>query len=120
MRSRHDVCGGKGRCSSTPESEVYLEEIYGVVFFPDIQSTVFEDVEPGYNKLLILRVRDLGHEDKAGVKGGNDRDEDDQVAVRCFPERKTAQNRTVKKNYGFLISGLSLQVRYRQPATIIA
>ena len=33
----------------------------------------------------------MGHEGRDGVKGGKDRDEDDQVDVRCFPERKTAQ-----------------------------
>ena len=34
----------------------------------------------------------MGHESRAGVKDRKDRDEDDQVVVRCFPERKTAQH----------------------------
>ena len=32
----------------------------------------------------------MGHESRAGVKDGKDRDEDDQVYVWCFPERKTS------------------------------
>ena len=34
----------------------------------------------------------MGHEGRAGVKGGKDGDEDDQVDVWCCPERKTAQH----------------------------
>ena len=33
----------------------------------------------------------MGHEGRAGVKDEKDGDEDDQVDVSCFPERKTAQ-----------------------------
>ena len=35
--------------------------------------------------LLVVRVRDMGHESRAGVNDGKDRDEDDQVVVWCFP-----------------------------------
>ena len=38
----------------------------------------------------------MGHEGRAGVKDGKDRDEDDKVDVWCFLERKTAQHRTEK------------------------
>ena len=38
----------------------------------------------------------MGHDNRAGVKDGNDRDEDDQDVVWCFPERKTAQHGTEK------------------------
>ena len=31
----------------------------------------------------------MGHEDRAGIKDGKDRDEDD---VWCFPERKAVQH----------------------------
>ena len=31
----------------------------------------------------------MGDEGRAGVKDGKDEDEDDQVDVWCFPERKT-------------------------------
>ena len=41
------VVGKEDEVLSKPESEVYLEEIYGVGFFPDIQSTIFEDEELG-------------------------------------------------------------------------
>ena len=39
--------------------------------------------------LLVVWVRDMGHEGRAGVNDGKDGDEDDQVDVLCFPERKT-------------------------------
>ena len=32
----------------------------------------------------------MGHEGRSAVKDGKDRDEDDQVDVWCFSERKTA------------------------------
>ena len=38
----------------------------------------------------------MGHEGRAGVKDGKDGDEDDQVDVSCFPDRKTAQHCTEK------------------------
>ena len=34
-------------------------------------------------------MRDIDHESKAEVKDEKDGDEDDQVDVWCFPERKT-------------------------------
>ena len=43
-------------------------------------------------KMLVVRVRDMGHDCRAGVKDGKDGDEDDQVDVWCFPERKTTQH----------------------------
>ena len=33
-----------------------------------------------------------GHESQAGVIGGKDRDEDDQMDVWCYPERQTVQH----------------------------
>ena len=38
----------------------------------------------------------VGNDCRAGVKDGKDRDEDDQVDVWCFPDRKTAQHWTEK------------------------
>ena len=37
-------------------------------------------------------MRDIGHGSRAGVKHGEDGNEDDQVDVLCFNERKTALN----------------------------
>ena len=34
----------------------------------------------------------MSHESRAGVKDRKDGDDDDQVDVWCFPERKTALN----------------------------
>ena len=39
----------------------------------------------------------MGHEGKVGVKDGKDGDDDDHVAVWCFPGRKAAQLRTWMK-----------------------
>ena len=51
-----------------------------------------EDEGPGlhgmHQKLHVVRVRYMGHDSRAGVKDGKDGDEDDQVDVWCFPERR--------------------------------
>ena len=51
----------------------------------------------------------MGHEGGVEVKDGRDRDEDDRVAVWCFPERKTEM-----RMIGWLC-GVSL--KERQPST---
>ncbi len=40
----------------------------------------------------------MGHENKPRFEDEQDRDCDEQVDVWCFPERKTAQHITAKKN----------------------
>ena len=45
---------------------------------------IYPNVFVFINFLLVVRVRDMGHEGSAGVKDGRDRDEDDQVDVWCF------------------------------------
>ena len=37
-----------------------------------------------YLKLLVVWLRDMGHDSRSGVIDGKVRDEDDQVDVRCF------------------------------------
>ena len=44
-------------------------------------------------KLLVVWVGVIGHDCRAGVKEGKDGDEDDQMDVSCFPERKTLRRR---------------------------
>ena len=76
-----------------------------------VQNVVYEDGGPSLHgmhyKLLVVRVRFMGLEGRAGVKDGKDGDEDDQVDVWCFPERKT-EMRMIR-----WMCGVSLKERQR-------
>ena len=59
-----------------------MEVIHGAATF---QSIIYEDEGPSlqcmHYKLLVVRMQDMGHESRAGVKDGKDGDEEDQVDV---------------------------------------
>ena len=60
-----------------------MEEIPGAGTL--VPSAIYEEEGPGLHsmrwKSLVVRVRDTGHEDRAEVIDGKDRDEDNQVDV---------------------------------------
>ena len=62
-----------------------MEEIQGAGSLLKVQNVICDDGGSGLHgmhyKLLVVRVRFMGHEGRAGVKDGKDGDEDDQVDV---------------------------------------
>ena len=59
-----------------------------------------------HKKLLVVWVRDMGHEGRAGVK-----DEDDQVDVRCFLKERQSSTELARRTLVEVIRDVMRRVR---------